>query len=188
MLRRSLRVDGTTRPDAALHVAQPAARAIVVAMHDDDLRDAMMGLHVGLADTFFAHQTALLDRDFGRAASELALYRERLFAHAQDEEQLVLPRYRELGGDDGDAPTRLFYGEHDKMRAFVDDFVARVAELQARPDDARLLELLDREATFKNLVLHHDLRERNVLYPFLAARIDRVEQAKLLTARSWHGA
>ena len=55
------------------------------------------------------------------------------------------------------------------------------------PDDARLLELLDREATFKNLVLHHDLRERNVLYPFLAARIDRAEQARILRARTFDG-
>jgi hemerythrin-like domain-containing protein len=156
-------------------------------MHDADLRDAMMGLHDCLAETFFAHQTALLDRDFTRAATHLARYREQLFAHAQDEERFVLPRYRDLGGDDGDAPTRLFLGEHDKMRAFVEDFVARVAALQARPDDARLLELLDREATFKNLVLHHDLRERNALYPFLAARLDRAEQARLLATRSWNG-
>lgn len=170
-----------------MSVAHSTRRAIVVAMQDDDLRDAMMGLHDGLAETFFAHQTALLDRDFARAASELARYRERLFAHAQDEERLVLPRYRELGGDDGDAPTRLFLGEHDKLRAFVEDFVARVAALQARPDDARLLELLDREATFKNLVLHHDLRERNALYPFLAARLDRAEQARILGQRSLTG-
>ena len=156
-------------------------------MHDLDLRTAMMGLHDDLAQAFFSHQTALLDRDYARAATELARYRERLFAHAQDEEQLVLPRYRELGGDDGDAPVRLFLGEHDKMRMFVDEFTTRVAALRAHPDDAKLLELLDREATFKNLVLHHDLRERNVLYPFLASRLEPKAQQTILEARTFCG-
>lgn len=156
-------------------------------MHDSDLATAMMGLHEGHASRFHTHQVALLDRDYGRAATELAQYRDQLFAHANDEEQLVLPRYRALGGDATDAPTRLFLGEHDKLRAFVDDFVARVAALQKRPNDAALLELLDREATFKNLVLHHDLRERNMLYPFLAARMDPTEQATILAARRCRG-
>lgn len=157
-------------------------------MQDPDLRSAMMGLHDDLAQAFFSHQTALLDRDFARAASHLARYREQLFAHAQDEEQFVLPRYRELGGDDGDAPVRLFLGEHDKLRMFVDEFTARIASLCAQPDDAKLLELLDREATFKNLVLHHDLRERNMLYPFLAARLGADAQRSILESRSFRGA
>ncbi len=156
-------------------------------MRDQDLRDAMMGLHDGLSRIFFAHQTALLDRDYARAEIELARYRERLFAHAQDEERLVLPRYRELGGDSSDAPTRLFLGEHDKMRGFVDEFLTRVAALLERPDDRMLLELLDREAMHKNLVLHHDLRERNALYPFLAEQLDRSEQAAMLEARAFRG-
>jgi len=156
-------------------------------MHDHDLRSAMMGLHDDLAQTFFAHQTALLDRDFTRAATHLARYREQLFAHAQDEERHVLPRYRELGGDDGDAPVRLFLGEHDKLRTFVDEFTTRVAALCAHPDDVKLLELLDRQATFKNLVLHHDLRERNVLYPFLQARLDADAQRSILEARAFRG-
>lgn len=156
-------------------------------MHDPDLRSAMMGLHDDLAQAFFSHQTALLDRDFARAATQLARYREQLFAHAQDEEQFVLPRYRELGGDHGDAPVRLFLGEHDKMRTFVDEFTTRVDALRATPDDAKLLELLDRQATFKNLVLHHDLRERNVLYPFLATRLDVDAQRSILAARAFRG-
>ena len=149
-----------------------------------DLQTAMMGVHDALAQRFFAHQQALLDRDFARAARELAAYRETLFAHAHDEEQFVLPRYLELGGDATDAPVKLFLGEHKNLRAFVDEFVRRVAALQAAPDDRALLELFDREATFKNLMLHHDLREKNMLYPFLAKHLSAAEQAAVLAART----
>lgn len=98
----------------------------------------------------------------------------------------MLPRYQGLGGDP-DAPVKLFLGEHENLRRFVDEFVQRTAALCQQPDDRLLLELLDRQATFKNLVLHHDLRERNVLYPFLAARLSAAEQGELLAARTWSG-
>lgn len=160
---------------------------IVGRVNDHDLASAMMGLHDELARTFFAHQVALLDRDYATAARHLAVYREHLFAHAADEEVLVLPRYEQLGGDATDAPVKLFLGEHRNLRTFVDDFVVRVRALCERPDDAALLELFDRQATFKNLVLHHDLRERNLLYPFLAARLACEEQEQVLAGRRWRG-
>ena len=147
----------------------------------------MMGLHDELDRRFFAHQRALLDRDFARAARELDAYRERLARHMHDEESLVLPRYAQCGGDAGDAPVRLFRGEHDKMRTFVADFAQRVAALQRTPDDRALLELFDREATYKNLVLHHDLRERNALYPTLAAALPPAEQHAVLAQLAWSG-
>jgi hemerythrin-like domain-containing protein len=153
---------------------------------DPELTRVMMGVHDELGHAFFLHQQALLDRDFVRAASELAAYRAALFAHIADEERAVLPRYEALGGDATDAPLRLFLGEHKNLRTFVDEFVARVAALAARPDDKALLELFDRQATFKNLMLHHDLRERNMLYPFLAAQLSVAEQQALLAVVS-HG-
>ncbi|MFY9341631.1 MAG: hemerythrin domain-containing protein [Planctomycetota bacterium] len=156
-------------------------------MNPADLAREMMALHDELARGFFTHQVALLDRDHARALAALTTYRDHLLAHAADEEALILPRYRELGGDATDAPVRLFLGEHDKLRAFLADFVARVAALCERPDDGALLELLDREATYKNLMLHHDLRERNALYPFLAARLSPAEQRAVLAARAFAG-
>ncbi|HLQ37401.1 MAG TPA: hemerythrin domain-containing protein, partial [Planctomycetota bacterium] len=114
------------------------------------------------------------------AATALAGYREALFEHMRDEEELVLPRYGECGGDATDAPLRLFLGEHAKMREFVTEFGRRVATLARTADDRALLELFDREATYKNLVLHHDLRECNALYPFLSAHLDEEQQQEIL--------
>lgn len=151
------------------------------------LATAMMALHDDLVQSLFVHQVALLDRDFARAAATLQQFRAQLLAHVDDEERHVLPPYERLGGDATDAPTRLFRGEHRNLHTFVDEFVRRVDALRERPDDAALLELFDRQATFKNLLLHHDLRERNMLYPFLAARLSPDQQAAILAARTWSG-
>lgn len=140
----------------------------------------MMGRHTELDRRFFLHQQALLDRDPATAIDRLVHYREALFAHAEDEEAHVLPRYQALGGDGTDAPVKLFLGEHRNLRAFVTEFGERLAAWRGRGDDAPLLELLDRQATFKNLQLHHDLRERNMLYPFLTARLDPETQRAIV--------
>jgi len=149
------------------------------------LERTMMGLHVALDHGFFAHQQALLDRDFARAATALGAYRELLDRHMADEEEHVLPRYQALGGDCTDAPTKLFLGEHGKLRAFLDDFGVRLAGLLQRSDDRALLELFDRQATYKNLMLHHDLRERNMLYPFVSAHVPAAEQHTIAAALRW---
>ena len=145
----------------------------------------MMAVHDQLEHTFFLHQRALLDRDYPRAAAALHDYRRELEQHVHDEEQHVLPLYARLGGDATDAPLALFLGEHRNLRRFVAEFVERTAALQSAPDDRLLLDLLDREATFKNLVLHHDLRERNLLYPFLSERL-QPEQQRALHERLGH--
>lgn len=151
------------------------------------LETVMMGLHDELDRGFFVHQQALLDRDFGRAGQALAAHRDRIDRHMADEEQFVLPQYQALGGDATDAPTKLFLGEHRNLRTFLDDFAVRVAALAQRPDDRALLELFDRQATCKNLMLHHDLRERNMLYPFLGARLAPAAQQAILQQLRWQG-
>ena len=133
------------------------------------LGERMLSLHARLDALFAGHQRALLDRDFVRAGAWLDRYRAQLLLHMDDEERHVLPLYAARGGDASDAPVKLFVGEHARMREFVGRSVAAIAALQQQPDDAALLALFDQQATYKNLLLHHDLRERNALYP-------RVEQ------------
>lgn len=144
------------------------------------LEDWMMGRHGEFDACFRRHQVALVDRDHQRAAAELAHYQQLLDEHIAQEEAHVIPLHVAHGGDATDAPAKLFLGEHHLIRRFLAEFRTRVEQLVAAPDDDRLLELLDREATFKNLMLHHDLRERNVLYPRLSERLGEAEQVALL--------
>ena len=105
-----------------------------------------------------------MDGDLARAGELFARYADALRAHASDEEELVLPLFAARGGEELDSPPRLFLGEHDKIRAFLDEIAERLSGL-ATGDSRGALALLDREAWFVNLLMHHDLRERNVLYP-----------------------
>lgn len=167
---------------------QPARTVNCRTAEPEPFVETMMGLHEHLDLHFFVHQQALLDRDFARATVHLEAYATRLLDHIHDENTHVLPLYQRLGGDHTDAPSRLFLGEHQKLRDFVADFAMRLAVLRAQPDDRLLLDLFDRQATFKNLSLHHDLRERHGLYPFLAARLSCEQRAAVLAARRWSGA
>lgn len=146
----------------------------------DVLERTLMALHPALDDRFFRHQRALLDRDVPRAISALSAYRDPLLLHMADEETLVQPLYAAHGGDSTDAPVKLFLGEHARMRDFLADFDVRLERLMRHPDDRALLELFDRQATYKNLCLHHDLRERNAMYPLLSARAPAVAQQRVL--------
>ena len=134
------------------------------------LERCLMPLHDALESLFFAHQVALLDRDAARALRGFDAFRTAIETHASDEEEQVLPLYAQCGGDDTDSPVAQFRIEHDKIRRFLAELSPRLSALaaSARIDDRELLGILDRESWFKNLFIHHDIRERNVLYPFLS--------------------
>jgi hypothetical protein len=144
------------------------------------LENALMAVHQQLDDVFHRHQCALLDRDPLRATGLLDEYSTMLLAHIDDEERFILPIYGLHGGDATDAPLRLFLGEHQNLRRFLTEFAERLHAWANLPNDRALLELLDRQATFKNLLLHHDLRERNMLYPHLSRCLPAAEQLHLL--------
>jgi hemerythrin-like domain-containing protein len=128
----------------------------------------LLDVHAWLDEEMFAHQSALLARDARRAAEHLEAFAGGLARHIEDEERLLLPLYERAGRIEGGAPT-LYLAEHRKLLAMVDDMRGRLAALDlADPSsDRRIIGLLDRECRLKNLLLHHDERERNLLYPAL---------------------
>ena len=89
----------------------------------------------------------------------------------KDEEEVLMPIYSKrrdavVGGD-----PKLFLDEHNKMRRFVELFKKKTAELAVeKTPEPEVIILLDREAFYKRLCSHHDIRERNMLYP----ELDRV--------------
>ncbi len=124
----------------------------------------MMGLHENLDQLLREHQLALMRCEASVASRIFACYAKHLRQHAEDEEAHILPVFAERGGEDLDSPPRLFLGEHRKIRDFLNEIEVKLAAL-SEGDAPGALELLDREAVFKNLLMHHDLREGNVLYP-----------------------
>ncbi len=142
---------------------------------------SLLAIHKDLKERFLQHQEALLDGDLTRARGRLEEFEGTLLRHMRDEEDSLLPVYERAGAIPGGAPV-LFTGEHKRMRELVAGFKQTLSSLEQNPDGRKrgVLRLLDRQATFKNLMEHHDLREANILYPALDRVTSEPERCELL--------
>jgi hemerythrin-like domain-containing protein len=142
---------------------------------------SLLDIHKTLKEVFLQHQEALLDGDLGRAMERLSEFERRLLPHIRDEEDLLLPVYERAGGIPGGQPI-LFTGEHKRMRELLAGFQGALSALEQNPEGRKrgVLRLLDRQATFKSLMEHHDLREANILYPALDRVTSDAERREIL--------
>lgn len=132
----------------------------------------MMAVHDEVRERIDRHQLAVVARRRGDALASLAELERALVAHARDEERCVIPEYEKRCGPFADNPPELFLAEHAKLvrdLAAIRELLARCAEPLAPTEVIAVIEL---EQRWKGLFAHHDLREANVLYPRLAARLD----------------
>ena len=128
----------------------------------------LLALHRQLDERFFEHQRALMRLDLNRAAMALNTFEAELLAHIRDEEELMIPLYRERATAPVGGAAEIFLGEHDKLRQYLVLFKEELAKLAAADDLERgVLFLVDSQHIFKRLLVHHDTRERKFLYPLL---------------------
>lgn len=118
-----------------------------------------------LIERFIEHQTALMALDIKAARRHFDAFAAEQRRHIEIEEALVLPLFSQRAGRIEGGGPELFLAEHRRIEQFLRDIDAR---LQALPPEPRAaLDLIDFEWLFKQLMDHHDTRERNVLYPTL---------------------
>lgn len=128
----------------------------------------LLRVHQQLDDLFLEHQRALMRLDLSRAASLLDEYENQLLAHIRDEEDLMIPLYRQRAAAPIGAAAEIFLGEHEKIRQFLGLFKAEIEKIKKSEDIERgALFLIDSQHLFKRLLVHHDTRERKMLYPLL---------------------
>jgi len=128
----------------------------------------LLALHQRLDDLFLDHQRALMQLDLNRAASLLDEYETRLLAHIRDEEDLMIPLYRQRAAAPIGAAAEIFLGEHEKLRRFLELFKEEIVRIRQSEDIERgALFLIDSQHLFKRLLVHHDTREKKMLYPLL---------------------
>ena len=143
---------------------------------------SLLDIHKVLKEVFLQHQEALLDGNLVRAKERLAEFERRLLHHIWEEETLLLPVYERAGAIPGGPPV-LFTGEHKRMQELLAGFKQTLSSLEQDPDSRKrgILWLLDRQATFKNLMEHHDQRETNILYPALDRVTSEAERREILS-------
>lgn len=134
----------------------------------------LMGQHEDLDRVFLAHQEALFERDLRKARRELTNYRSMIECHIREERVELLPIYATFGEAPRGGNEELFHDEHDKILQRLGMIEGWLSELEALPEvlPRDLIAAFDREATFKHLMEHHDLRERRFFFPALAAWCD----------------
>jgi hemerythrin-like domain-containing protein len=146
----------------------------------------LLDIHKELDDLFLLHQRGLLRGDPISAAQRLDEYAESLLRHIHDEEEIIIPLYRErVEPDIGGAPE-IFFNEHHKLRTYVELFKAEMPALRESSDIERdTLWLLDSQNTFKRLLVHHDVREKRFLYPRLDEVTTPAERVDIFTRLSF---
>ncbi|MCC6745213.1 MAG: hemerythrin domain-containing protein [Acidobacteria bacterium] len=142
---------------------------------------SLLEVHGRLDWLFLRHQEAVLLLDVDLSRSTLDDFERELVEHIRFEEVDLFPIYERAlpiagGGLD------LYLKEHEKLLRYVRGIRLSFESLSPRESGgpARVIELLDFEAKFKNLLKHHDLRERNILYPTLDRVASPEEKSRLL--------
>lgn len=141
---------------------------------------SLLTVHDRLNELFHRHQEAVLLFDVELSSETLDAYERELVEHMRFEEDALFPIYERAmpiagGGID------LFRKEHQKLLRYVNGIRKSFETLRPRDSggSARIIDLLDFEARFKSLLTHHDLRERNILYPVLD-RVATEEEKEVL--------
>jgi len=140
----------------------------------------LLELHRRLDELFLGHQRALMRLDLDRAASQLDEYEAQLLAHIRDEEDLMIPLYQQRAAAPIGAAAEIFLGEHEKLRQLLALFKQEIAKIKESDDVERgALFLIDSQHLFKRLLVHHDTRERKMLYPLLDEVTTESERKRL---------
>lgn len=142
----------------------------------------LLEVHAGLRERFATHRDFVVGLEFRRALEELERFERELREHMDAEEAHLLPIYRErvgkiLGGD-----PELFTWEHRNILRNLETAKEILKRLAEEPGSGRRQahEFLDQEWMLLHLLEHHDLREKNTLYPKLDEALSEKEREDLL--------
>ena len=142
----------------------------------------LLDLHQDLEKIFFRHQQKMLHFEFDEALEILLEYEKSLLQHISDENTHLLPIYAERGNIAKAGAVQMFLDDHEKLANHITLFKEEIANLKNVENiDERLLWILEREAFFKKLCDHHDIRETNILYPELDRITSDEEKLNLLS-------
>lgn len=140
----------------------------------------LLELHRRLDELFVSHQRALMRVDLDQAEALLNDYEAHLLAHIRDEETFMLPLYRERVKAPVGGAAEIFEGEHEKLRQFMTLFREELGKIRKQADAERgALFLIDSQHLFKRLLVHHDTREKKMLYPLLDEVTTEAEREQL---------
>lgn len=127
-------------------------------------------------DTIMEKATKLAQTGVWAEAQALAgEFKEGLFRHIEIEEQILFPAFEEKTGMRDMGPTAVMRMEHKDIKESVNDIVQGVA-------DKRLDEFERAKATLLGVLVEHNMKEEQILYPGVDRMLDEKAREKLLEA------
>ena len=131
---------------------------------------------------FLEHQKSIMNGDIGLAFTQLSHLLTMLKQHVRDEEQLLIPHYKQLiQPQPAGGAVRYYTGEHRMIIRDLNRIAAVLKEwMQNSPGDLHIVQQFDTCYKFKELLDHHDARERVFLYRLLDQKLDTAEKKDIL--------
>ena len=131
---------------------------------------------------FLEHQIAIMNGELDNAYSHLRFLLKLIKKHISDEEELLIPVYEKLinpkppGG-----AIRFYLREHKQILRILNKFVLNLKEwLTNPPRQIDIVRQFDSYYKFKELLDHHDSRERLFLYRLLDQKLSPKEKYVIL--------
>lgn len=143
----------------------------------------LLDLHHDLDHLLVTHQASLIQGHTAEAVGNWHAFATMLAEHARDEEDHLLPVYAARVSIPAGGTVELFLAEHIKIRAFLKEIGERIDGLpgSGRPQPSEIITIIEREYELKRLLEHHDMREKNFLYPLLDRCTMTDERRELLS-------
>jgi iron-sulfur cluster repair protein YtfE (RIC family) len=143
---------------------------------------SLCDVHVGLKELLALHRDLVVGLEWRKALEALGRFAGELRAHMDFEERRILPLYAQRVGPAPGGDPEFFRLEHRNLLKNLEDVKGALAALVGDPKAGRRQahELLEKESMLLHLLEHHDLREKNILYPRLDSVVTEEERAALL--------
>lgn len=143
-----------------------------------------MDVHGDLREKLARHRDLVVGLEFARAAEALEEFERDLRRHMQAEEEHILPLYAARVGHVTGGDPEFFTLEHKNLLKNLEAAKELARGLAANPRAGRreAHEFLHKQEILLHLLEHHDLREKNILYPLLDRTLSAEEREAVLAA------
>ena len=137
--------------------------------------------HRRIDELLMLHQEALVIQDFPLAQKALRIFAKFLNKHLTLENELLIPAHDSLGCNK-QWRTQVYKEEHSKLVDLLDNIRHMLSKEPAEERMRRwVIEVIDYERTFKNVMEHHEEREEKGLLLEIDNYLERFELEKLIT-------
>ncbi len=127
--------------------------------------------HRKLADHIQHHLEAVVQGNLEATRQHFQKFLFLLQSHSTAEEEILFPAYSNAGLDEPGCSVELLLKEHVKIRRLVMEAKERIFFTGAVLDAASRVAWVEALHMLKEVLAHHDVRERTVFFPKLDAHL-----------------